>query len=334
MNVQKRLTTGIIQLNLSTSNNHLTLKILQVKGITSYISNILVKITFIPDRHPLECHTRTIPYTNGRGIFNEKFTFEINDDDIHKRLCFSIYNYKQETNQMILQGCLSFGIRNTLKKQNIHGWFYLLQEDIGELRHKQVLNQLDKQVTKINRDIADLEEYRFLISRGVNDSFGFTVVGDSPTFIGKVSENSPAASCGLKSGDYIVKINGQNVSRAQQRTVSNIIKHLKHSVTLDIHRYPNIPSNRNIFSLVSSSETLSSEESSTCSDPSISYQGKNFLPSSPQSSRQFIDLAQIGHYIEPKSFVRQTTKNSGKPFYEMTNSSMLAVKGSPTNTFI
>ncbi|CAF4446426.1 unnamed protein product, partial [Adineta steineri] len=121
----------------------------------------------------------------------------------------------------------------------------------------------------------------FLISRGVNDSFGFTVVGDSPTFIGKVSENSPAASCGLKSGDYIVKINGQNVSRAQQRTVSNIIKHLKHSVTLDIHRYPNISSNRNIFSIVSSSETLSSEESSTCSDPSISYQGKNFLPSSP-----------------------------------------------------
>jgi len=40
-----------------------------------------------------------------------------------------------------------------------------------------------------------------------------------------VSEHSPAAMCGLKSGDYIVKVNGQNVSRAQQRTVSNIIKY-------------------------------------------------------------------------------------------------------------
>ncbi len=40
-----------------------------------------------------------------------------------------------------------------------------------------------------------------------------------------MSENSPAAMCGLKSGDYIVKVNGQNVSRAQQRTVSNIIKY-------------------------------------------------------------------------------------------------------------
>jgi len=79
-------------------------------------------------------------------------------------------------------------------------------------------------VSKINRDIADLEECQLTISRGANHSFGFTVVGDNPTFIGKVTDNSPAALCGLKSGDFIVKINGQNVSRAQQRTVSNLIK--------------------------------------------------------------------------------------------------------------
>lgn len=42
----------------------------------------------------------------------------------------------------------------------IRGWFYLLPEDIGELRHKQVQNHDEKQVTKINRDIADLEEYQ------------------------------------------------------------------------------------------------------------------------------------------------------------------------------
>lgn len=50
-------------------------------------------------------------------------------------------------------------------------------------------------------------------------------MGDSPTFIGKVTEKSPADLYGLKSGDFIVKINGQNVSRAQQRTVSNLIKY-------------------------------------------------------------------------------------------------------------
>ena len=112
------------------------------------------------------------------------------------------------------------------------------------MRHKQVPDHGEKHVTAINRDIADLEEHKvsvirpywpvvqwnlscllqFTISRGTNDSFGFTVVGDSPTFVGKVTEHSPAAICGLKPGDYIVKVNGQNVSRAQQRTVSNLIK--------------------------------------------------------------------------------------------------------------
>jgi hypothetical protein len=90
-----------------------------VKGIQLNLSNILVKMTLIPDQIPLECHTRTVPNINGMGIFNEKFTFEINDDDLHKRLCFSVYNYDQEKYQMNFQGCLSFGIRNTLKKQKV-----------------------------------------------------------------------------------------------------------------------------------------------------------------------------------------------------------------------
>jgi hypothetical protein len=57
------------------------------------------------------------------------------------------------------------------------------------------------------------------------------------------------------------------------------------------------------------------------------------------SNRHFVDLAQLGHYVEPKPLIRQTTATTttsaiAQPFYEMTNSSMLAVKGSPTNTFV
>lgn len=130
---------GIIQLSLITSDNHLTVKsieinlvlfffhidrivvflVVRVKGVHQRSSNILVKMTLIPDRKPLECNTRAVPNVNGSAIFNEKFTFEINNDDLHKRLCFSIYNYQQEKNDTQLQGCLSFGIRNTLKKQRV-----------------------------------------------------------------------------------------------------------------------------------------------------------------------------------------------------------------------
>ncbi|CAF0905128.1 unnamed protein product [Rotaria sp. Silwood1] len=337
-----QLNRGIIQLSLITSDNHLTVKIIRVKGINQHSTNILIKMTLIPDRKPLECNTRAVPNLNSSAIFNEKFTFEINNDDLHKRLCFSIYNYQQEKNDMQLQGCLSFGIKNTLKKQLIHGWYYILQEDVGELRHKHVPGHGEKHVTSINRDIADLEEHQLIISRGINDSFGFTVVGDSPTFVGKVTENSPAARCGLKPGDFIVKVNGQNVSRGHQKPVSKLIKHLKHSVTLDIHRYPNGPpirtTNRDIQSLLSSTGTVSTEDSSTGSDSSISYPSHHFkqISSSSNSNRNFVDLAQLGHYVEPKPLIRQATGSSStaQPFYEMTNSSMLAVKGSPTNTFV
>ena len=130
-----QLNRGIIQLSLITSDNHLTLKsklqhsscasltdlcpVIRVKNVHQRSSNILIKMTLIPDRKPLECNTRAVPNINGSAVFNEKFTFEINNDDLHKRLCFSIYNYQQEKNDMQLQGCLSFGIKNTLKKQRV-----------------------------------------------------------------------------------------------------------------------------------------------------------------------------------------------------------------------
>jgi hypothetical protein len=120
-------------------------------------------------------------------------------------------------------------------------------------------------------------------------------------------------------------------------------RHLKHSVTLDIHRYPSVhpTTNRDILSLLSSTGTVSTEDSSTCSDSSISYRSHRLkqMPSSipsTNSNRNFVDLAQLGHYVEPKPLVRHTTGilSTAQPFYEMTNSSMLAVKGSPTNTFV
>jgi hypothetical protein len=93
--------------------------VIRVKGIPHRSSSILIKMTLIPDRKPLECNTRAVPHVSGSAAFNEKFTFEINNDDLHKRLCFSIYNYQQDKNDMQLQGCLSFGIKNTLAKQRV-----------------------------------------------------------------------------------------------------------------------------------------------------------------------------------------------------------------------
>ena len=48
-----------------------------------------------------------------------------------------------------------------------------MPEDIGEFRHKQVTNQDERFVTKINRDIADLEEHQVGGKERVNQSIIF-----------------------------------------------------------------------------------------------------------------------------------------------------------------
>ena len=54
--------------------------------------------------------------------------------------------------------------------------------------------------------------------------YGFTVLGCSPVKVGKVDEGSAAKDAGLCEGDYIVRINGQNVSRSTAESVVRIVK--------------------------------------------------------------------------------------------------------------
>jgi len=238
----------------------------------------------------------------------------------------------------------------------------LLQEDVGEFRHRKLAGEHHSQtVSKINGNInvSDMERHEITIPRG-HKQFGFSVVGEYPTFIGRVDQDSSAAMCGLKSGDYIVKINGKNVSRAQKNTVSNLIKNSKKTVSLDIYRPSSsttlsgggsaTTSNHDLASWLSSTGTAT--ESSTCSESSAygtdqnyyrslapppppppalhNHRLKQLLPQEQQ--RRFVNLEQLGHYVEPTPLLKgiQTTQT----IYETNNSSMLACKGSPTQTLV
>ncbi|CAF1018249.1 unnamed protein product, partial [Didymodactylos carnosus] len=337
---------GIIQLSLVANENLLTLHIVQVKNIETKrslrYSNILVKITIIPDEKPLECNTRVIPNLNNNPTFNEKFSFELTDDDSKKRICLSVYEYNENDSATQLHGCLSFGIKNLLKKQKVRGWFYLLQDDVGIFRHRKVIEHVEKHVSTINRDVLNMEELQITVPRG-QESFGFTVVGQCPTFVGRVDSDSPAALCGLRAGDYIVKINGKNVSRAQKDTVSHLIKNLRKAVTLDIHRPSSsisTNSNRDLLSLLSSTGTASaSTESSTCSESSYSRSLSSYVSDRYHQHKQshvqtqkraFVSLGQLGHYVERKPL----NKPSTQAIFETNNSSILAHKGSPTVTLV
>ena len=75
---------------------------------------------------------------------------------------------------------------------------------------------------------------QFTLTRG-SSGFGFTVTGYSPVQVGRVDSSSMAFSAGLCAGDFIVRINGQNVSRSRAESVAKLVKVSK-TMVLDIQR--------------------------------------------------------------------------------------------------
>ena len=92
--------------------------VFQSRHLPESVTNVLVKIMLIPDHEPLECQTRQIIAQNGIALFNEQFTFEINDEDRQKRLCFALYEQRKKS-ASICHGCFSFGIRNLMEKKRV-----------------------------------------------------------------------------------------------------------------------------------------------------------------------------------------------------------------------
>ena len=54
--------------------------------------------------------------------------------------------------------------------------------------------------------------------------FGFTIRGSCPVRVGRVKGSSTSAVAGLQSGDYVTRINGQNVSRSRAESVAEIVR--------------------------------------------------------------------------------------------------------------
>jgi len=64
---------------------------------------------------------------------------------------------------------------------------------------------------------------QLVIARG-RTGYGFTVTGSCPVKVGSVRVWSAAHEGGLQEGDFIVRINGLNVSRSSVESVAKIVR--------------------------------------------------------------------------------------------------------------
>ncbi|XP_053407877.1 uncharacterized protein LOC123547611 isoform X2 [Mercenaria mercenaria] len=234
--------------------NHglLTVHVIQARHLSSAWKqqpNTFVMISLIPEDTevtPTRCRTAIVTNST-HPSYNEKFSFEVGDDDVHRRLLLTVYHRDYSGNHESL-GCTSFGIRHLQQgNREVNGWYHLLTDSVGHKKHLRVTvkdrpsvpvmqSREPRQIPAVNRDVPDLDRLELTIYRSQYGGFGFTVVDSCPVKIGRVDGSSYAQEAGLQKGDLVIRVNGQNVSRSTSVSVARCIKKSGSRVQLEVQR--------------------------------------------------------------------------------------------------
>ncbi|XP_061165285.1 uncharacterized protein LOC133174226 [Saccostrea echinata] len=237
---------GQIRLSAYMNFGLLTVHVIQARHLTSKSSplcNAVVKMSLVPDdTRKSRCRTDVVNGSNN-PLFDEKFSFELFEEDNNKRLLISLWNKEANNNEFL--GCTSFGIRHLINgRKDTDGWYYLLTEEVGRKKHLKVSskNQPKLQVRSqrenvppVNKDVWGMESVTVTVHRGEH-GYGFSVIESCPVKVGRVDRGSPADHAGLCPGDCIIRVNNQNVSRSQSASVAKLVKNSGPTLIIDLQR--------------------------------------------------------------------------------------------------
>lgn len=265
MNQNEKLkSNGKLKISIYNNMNHLTINIMEgrsyrVNNTNSNLLDTYVKVTMLPDMEKRfkKCQTNAIkPHvyekSSGKEIYNykydSKYSFEIdNMNDLRNRLIISVWSIVPGHAKHQTIGLFSFKIKHLMKQvQPKPVWYHLLPLKYGLTKHLKCsnsksstsLNQINNpEVPNVNKDIIGMDKISLtLIKQNENEGFGFTLTGSCPCMVGKVDSDKTAFKYGLRSGDYISKINNKNVSRATCESVVKLIKSCKFRLDLQVYR--------------------------------------------------------------------------------------------------
>ena len=135
---------GQIKVKIHTLNNELVVDICQAKDLPSVNWDSFVQVSLIDEQtEVLSCNTSVV-YQSQNPVYGEKFTYHLLQEDYRKRILISVWNFEEASKEGEFVGCMSFGIENiAVRNSTVNGWYYLLEENIGERKHMQVKEQTD-----------------------------------------------------------------------------------------------------------------------------------------------------------------------------------------------
>ncbi|XP_054613893.1 regulator of G-protein signaling 3a isoform X3 [Dunckerocampus dactyliophorus] len=177
-------------------------------------------------------------------IFLHTFHFTVCDEDLHKRLLFTVWNSDSTTRMGVLLGCMSFGVRSLIQAQKeVRGWYYLLGEEVGRRKHLRVQHKSHVREAVLSNHGAAPETNRpenmqcltVTILRG-KDGYGFTICSDSPVRVQAVDPGGPADQAGLQQLDTLLQLNGQPVEQWKCVDLAHAIRNSANEITVVVWR--------------------------------------------------------------------------------------------------
>ena len=157
--------------------------------------------------------------------------------------------------------------------------------------------------------------FQFVLTRGTS-GYGFTVTGCSPVEVGRVDHGSSAYKAGLFAGDFIVRINRQNVSRSRAQSVAKLVRCADQQLTIHIQRPFN---NNDSNATCSSGIDVNSDNIDTTHSSITCQEGSVMAPKTPTTPRQL--PRRPCHLVRtPITEKSKLTVSARSPLGEITNS--------------
>ncbi|ESN92066.1 hypothetical protein HELRODRAFT_194436 [Helobdella robusta] len=194
----------------------------------------------------------SVYYSSSRPVFDEKLSIEYptrderpannsNNNNNNRRLYITVWHYSDKTGDEFI-GCMSFGFNKEHTNNHLaSGWYYILTENIGRLRHVTVVD--DGAAIKSYATLYNIS--KVLLCRNKNGSFGFSIYGSHPVKICRVDPISSANHHGLQRDDMILRIDGVDVTCMQTQQVALTIRNARFYMTAIIRRNPTYQADRN-----------------------------------------------------------------------------------------
>lgn len=196
--------------------------------------NYFLEISILPVRKNQSRYITSVQHSSSEGDLDEKFLVELPLNFESKRLKIAAWNCKPDGAVTGCLGCMSFGLHRALNESRIaSGWYYILDESVGNERYK-----------KVSNNTLPVDNYIYLdnISRilmcKIEGKFGFSLLDSSPARIHHVSDHSTARHHNVGDGDVILCIDNIDVSRMTASEILTILQNIDLFAYLTIRRSP------------------------------------------------------------------------------------------------